>query len=153
MLCLALHFIFSRDRPTFWCPPCHLSPIGLRYPCVACDVCFVLNEWQEVWFVHNGLEPGTSLRPNFEREEAMILDSNDLLKSSASANRWIVSKSKRSTKAVMEELKAEGYMNVATCFTEKSVSMYGADMTSKKVIGLRRIPRLVPWSFHQSCLQ
>jgi hypothetical protein len=144
MLYLASHSIFCHAGPTFWLPLCPLGPIEWPLMCVACDVCVVLNGSQEVWFVHNGLEPGTSLRPNFEREEAMILDSNDLLKSSASANRWIVSKSKRSTKDVMEELKADGYMNVATCFTEKSVSMYGADMTSKKVIDLKRTLCLLP---------
>mmetsp|Transcript_2340 Transcript_2340/g.5571 ORF Transcript_2340/g.5571 Transcript_2340/m.5571 type:complete len:356 (+) Transcript_2340:176-1243(+) len=87
----------------------------------------------EIWFVHNGLEEGTSMRPHVEREEPFVLDSRGLLLSSASANRWVVSRSFRSTKVALDELKKEGYTNIATCFTPSSISMYSADLTAPKI--------------------
>ena len=41
----------------------------------------------EVWIVHNGLRPGTSMRPHVERGEAFDPDSRAVALSSASASR------------------------------------------------------------------
>jgi hypothetical protein len=76
----------------------------------------------EVWIIHNGIRPGTSMRPHVERGEAFEPDSRAVALASSSASRWVASRTLESTEDAIAALRADGYCNVATCFTERSRS-------------------------------
>jgi hypothetical protein len=74
----------------------------------------------EVWIIHNGIRPGTSMRPHVERGEEFEPDSRAVALASSSASRWVASRTLLSTDDAIAALRADGYCNVATCFTERS---------------------------------
>ncbi|EKX53506.1 hypothetical protein GUITHDRAFT_133205 [Guillardia theta CCMP2712] len=63
----------------------------------------------EIWFVHNGIKEGTSMRP------------------------WVSARTFMSTKEALEELKEMGYSNVCTCFTQSSKSLYRCSLLQDKL--------------------
>jgi hypothetical protein len=87
----------------------------------------------EAWFVQNGIKEGTSMRPEVEQKGAFEEDSNGLARMSSSASRWVKTRFFYSTSDALEQLKQEEYMNVATCFTANSKSMYNCDLTSDRI--------------------
>ena len=74
----------------------------------------------EVWIIHNGLKPETSMRPHVERGEAFEPESRGIALASASASRWVASRTLESTHDAITKLRADGYFSVATCFTDRS---------------------------------
>jgi hypothetical protein len=48
-----------------------------------------LAQVTEIWFIHNGIKEGTSMRPHIETGSAFEPDSNNLQMASASASRWV----------------------------------------------------------------
>eukprot|EP00287_Rhodomonas_sp_CCMP768_P028555 CAMPEP_0202829704 /NCGR_PEP_ID=MMETSP1389-20130828/15689_1 /ASSEMBLY_ACC=CAM_ASM_000865 /TAXON_ID=302021 /ORGANISM="Rhodomonas sp., Strain CCMP768" /LENGTH=331 /DNA_ID=CAMNT_0049503289 /DNA_START=34 /DNA_END=1029 /DNA_ORIENTATION=+ len=87
----------------------------------------------EAWFIHNGIEEGTSMRPHVERREGFDTDSYALQASSSSASRWVATRTFWSTSDALKALEEEGYGNVATCFTPESKSLYESELTWDKV--------------------
>ena len=87
----------------------------------------------ETWFIHNGIREGTSMREHIESGRAFDADSNKLQDASASANRWVTTRTMYSTREAIDALKAEGYLNVATCFTQRSKSLYQCDLAAEKL--------------------
>ena len=90
-----------------------LEDIGGQYNCGAalrsCEAFGVT----EVWLVHNGIEEGTSLRPEIERHEAFDVDSRKFRESSASASRWVSTRTFFSTAEAVRALQAQDYTQVA----------------------------------------
>ena len=90
-----------------------LEDIGGQYNCGAalrsCEAFGVT----EVWLVHNGIEEGTSLRPEIERHEAFDVDSRKFRESSASASRWVSTRTFLSTAEAVRALQAQDYTQVA----------------------------------------
>jgi hypothetical protein len=74
----------------------------------------------EVWIIHNGLKSETSMRPHVERSEPFEAESKQIALASASASRWVASRTLESTHDAIAALRADGYFSVATCFTERS---------------------------------
>ena len=67
-----------------------------RPPCVSLRICApgpcaqgFLAQVTEIWFIHNGIKEGTSMRPHIETGSAFEPDSNNLQMASASASRWV----------------------------------------------------------------
>jgi len=87
----------------------------------------------ETWFIHNGIKEGTSMRPHIETGRAFDPDSNKLQDSSASASRWVQTRTFYTTQEAIDELKKESYSSVATCFTERSKSLYKCDLIEDKL--------------------
>ena len=87
----------------------------------------------ETWFIHNGIKEGTSMRPHIETGRAFDPESNKLQDSSASASRWVATRTFYSTQDAIDELKRDGYNSVATCFTERSKSLYKCDLAVDKL--------------------
>ena len=67
----------------------------------------------EVWLVHNGIEAGTSMRGHLEREEPFDVDSRKMKESSASAARWVTTRTWFSSGRAAEELAAGGFRQLA----------------------------------------
>ena len=67
----------------------------------------------EVWLVHNGIEAGTSMREHLEREEPFDVDSRKMKESSASAARWVTTRTWFSSAHAAEELAAGGFRQLA----------------------------------------
>ena len=67
----------------------------------------------EVWLVHNGIEAGTSMRGHLEREEPFDVDSRKMKESSASAARWVTTRTWFSSAHAAEELAAGGFRQLA----------------------------------------
>jgi tRNA (guanosine-2'-O-)-methyltransferase len=87
----------------------------------------------EAWFIHNGIMEGTSMRPHIETKKEFDLESSKLIDSSASASRWVATRTFYSTTEALAQLEQEGFTNVATCFTQRSKSLYQTCLTHDKL--------------------
>jgi len=81
-------------------------PRPRRTRCCSCDSCLrlvharahgFLAQVTEIWFIHNGIKEGTSMRPHIESGRAFDPDSNNLQIASASASRWVATRTWYST--------------------------------------------------------
>jgi tRNA G18 (ribose-2'-O)-methylase SpoU/cold shock CspA family protein len=90
-----------------------LEDIGDTYNCGAalrsCEAFGVT----EVWLVQNGIKDGTSMRPHIERQEPFDVDTRKMKESSASASRWVTTRSLFSSADAARRLEEEGYAQVA----------------------------------------
>jgi len=67
----------------------------------------------EVWLVHNGIKEGSSMRPDLERHECFDVDSRTFKAASASASRWVSTRTFFSTAEAARALQEQGFTQVA----------------------------------------